>query len=120
MNNKLFYANGKTNKRMNTTRASGAVRYWVVSGKTAWETDEPNGSQIGSKFDVSSVFGTKYADIFDDAFRKAHEIKNSTPSKLATAKTVATKSDDSRLDKLESNMDDINTALALILKNQAK
>tara|TARA_B100000470_G_scaffold58114_4_gene43846 strand:- start:785 stop:1144 length:360 start_codon:yes stop_codon:yes gene_type:complete len=119
MNNKLFYANGKTNKRMNTTRASGAVRYWVVSGKTAWETDEPNGSQIGSKFDVSSVFGTKYADIFDDAFRKAHEIKNSTPSKLATP-TKTKSSDDSRLDKLEKNLGDISDALAIILKNQAK
>tara|TARA_R110000824_G_scaffold212594_2_gene398835 strand:+ start:514 stop:864 length:351 start_codon:yes stop_codon:yes gene_type:complete len=113
MNNKLFYANGKTNKRMNTTRASGAVRFWVVSGKTAWETDEPNGSQIGSKFDVSSIFGTKYADVFDDAFRKAHEVKNSAPSKLATKKAEAVTPE---VSKLQSDVKDIGDALALILK----
>ena len=113
MNNKLFYANGKTNKRMQTTRASGAVRYWVVSGKTAWETDEPNGSQIGSKFDVTSIFGTKYADVFDDTFRKANEIKNSTPSKLTTKKVEAVTPE---VSKLQSDVKDIGDALALILK----
>ena len=116
MNNKLFYANGKTNKRMKTSRPSGAVRFWVVSGKTAWETDEPNGSQIGSKFDVSSIFGTKYADEFTDEFRKAHAVANSAPSKLATVKKPATRAEDSRLDKLEKNMGDVSEALALILK----
>ena len=113
MNNILFYANGKTNKRMKTTRASGAARYWVVSNRTAWEIDSPAGSQIGPKFDVSSIFGTKYADQFDDAFRKAHELKNSTPSKLATKKVEAVTPE---VSKLQSDMQDMGDALALILK----
>ena len=118
MNNILFYANGKTNKRMKTTRPSGAVRYWVVSNKTALEIDSPAGSQIGPKFDVTSVFGTKYADIFDDAFRKAHEIKNSEPSKLATPTKTA--SDDLDIASIKSDIKDLSAAVAALIKNQAK
>lgn len=117
MNNILFYANGKTNKRMKTTRPSGAVRYWVVSNKTAWEIDSPAGSQIGPKFDVSSIFGTKYADQFSDEFRKANEIKNSTPSKLANP-TKST-SDDSDIASIKSDIKELSAAVAALIKNQS-
>ena len=120
MNNHIYYGNGKSTKRMKTTRPSGAVRFWECSGKTVWETEGANGSQIGSKFDVSSIFGKKYADYDLDDFRKGHEIKNSALPKLATVKKSAARVDDSRLDKLEKSMGDISDALAILLKNQAK
>lgn len=89
-----------------------------------WETDTKLGNQIGPKFDLSGYKGTKWADLDLDALRDVHQIANSEVAtttapaevKMTKAEKIASTELEARVVGIESDMKDIQSALAILLK----